>query len=394
MRETKPENPLDFLPEALVDEMLKKHHAIVSDLGQQLREVGKVKESVRIGLQELGLLKNVNDLLSQRSYATTVGVDGSYVIIKQLSLDTVAVAAVAVEGLVPPKEPRHWEKPQHIVNIFPVEHHPDTTRLCRGIMFSYELELACKAPHRVVFLDGSLTSQLIGIGQSLSTIKDREGSGHNAPAQLVAHLKQRLEKTLKDYLHVLLSPQVDRVYVGVPKYSSRSEVLHTLAENGLSAPILKRLNDKGILSTVLKAGDVVGPIRLIQSETDQWHISGVPREYTPLRDRIIEAISNLHVLYFKPSLGHPALRLEIGEAAATNRHRLSLLLEALLDQSRISGVIEPYPIHIADLFVKQISGALSELREAALSELGEIVEMNFADVYLSLHDYRTEGGFD
>src|SRR5207237_714585 len=161
----------------------------------------------------------VNDILGQRSYTTTVGIDGSYVVIKQLALDTVAVAAVAVEGLVPPKETRYWEKPQHIVNIFPVPHNSENARLCRGIMFSYEL------------------------------------------------------------------------------------------------PILTRLNDKGLLSTVLKAGEVVGPVPLTR-DRDRWHISGVPAEYVSLRDRITDAIGDLCVLYFKPSPGHPALRLEICKEAA------------------------------------------------------------------------------
>src|SRR5438132_6500882 len=115
----------------MVDEMLKKHGEVVKNLGNQLREVSRAKQSIREKLEELRLIRNVNDILGQRSYTTTVGIDGSYVVIKQLALDTVAVAAVAVEGLVPPKETRYWEKPQHIVNIFPVAHNSENSRICR-----------------------------------------------------------------------------------------------------------------------------------------------------------------------------------------------------------------------------------------------------------------------
>ena len=105
MQQEKFENALDFLPEAMVDEMLKKHREVVSNLSTQLREVGRAKHTIRQKLEELSLIRNVNDILGQRSYTTTVGIDGSYVVIKQLSLDTVAVAAVAVEGLYPQKRP-------------------------------------------------------------------------------------------------------------------------------------------------------------------------------------------------------------------------------------------------------------------------------------------------
>src|SRR5207245_6258290 len=121
--------------------------------------------------------------------------------------------------------------------------------------------------------------------------------------------------------------------------------------------------------TVLKGGEVVGPGSLTEPGLDRSHISDVPKEHIPLRDKILNAINDVHVIYFKPSPGHPALRLEISKDAALNDRRLSTLLDALLDQARIPGVIEPYPIHIADLFVKQVSGALAELRNATLSDL-------------------------
>src|SRR5438552_3012304 len=51
----KPENALDFLPEAMVDEMLKRHLEVVNNLGNQLRDVGRSKQAVREKLEQLGL---------------------------------------------------------------------------------------------------------------------------------------------------------------------------------------------------------------------------------------------------------------------------------------------------------------------------------------------------
>ncbi|GAI46999.1 unnamed protein product, partial [marine sediment metagenome] len=59
----------------------------------------------------------------------------------------------AIEGITPPSEKRHWEKPHHRVAINPEKHDPDTSTVVRGIMMEMELELAAKAPHDIVFLD-------------------------------------------------------------------------------------------------------------------------------------------------------------------------------------------------------------------------------------------------
>ena len=384
---------LDYLPEALVDEMLSKTDGIISKIRVQIECISKLKNPIRLKLEEIGLLRNVAELLAQKTYPTTVGIDGTYSVIKQLSIDTVAIAAVAVEGLIPPKEDRPWEKPRHKLNVLPVSHHTDTNSLCRAIMFSYELELALKAPHNVVFLDGSLISYLIGIGQGLYAIY-RSTEREDAPRELVEHYKERLGDTLSNYCDVLLTPKIDRIYVGIPKYSSRNEIINYLRKFDVEDQIFERFNDKGLLSLVLKAGDVVGPVKLPVGGRWRLHLDGVPSEYSRLRNKILEALDDVYVLYFKPSSSHPTLRVEIAGEIARNKSRLSVLLDALYDQSRIPGVIEPYPIHIADMFVKNVHGSLNALRDASLSDIGEIPGIDFSDIYMFLHNYRSEGGFE
>jgi len=387
-------SPLDFLPEAMVDEMLARQKEVVESLATQISQIANIKMDIRRKLEELNQLKNVNELIQRRGYPTTVGVDGSYGIIRHLSLDTVGLAAVAVEGLVPPRETRLWQKPQHIVRILPVKHHADTQRLCRAIMFSYELELATKAPHTVVFMDGSLTSQLIGMGQGLSAIQTAPVSvGESVPEELCKEVSVRLEITLRNYLTVLTSPRTDRLYVGVPKYSSKSEVIKLLQRNGFKHQILETSNDKGLLSVSLKAGDVVGPVGLQQPESP-WHLSGLPKGLENLRDEITGALAKLRVLYFKPSSGHPALRIEVGEDVVRNKYKLSTLFDSLQAQAGIHGILEPYPLYVADVFVKHAYSALMELKEAALTDVDKIAGSEFPDVFLSLQDYRTEGGYD
>ena len=60
----------------------------------------------------------------------------------------------------------------------------------------------------------------------------------------------------------------------------------------------------------------------------------------------------------------------------------------------IPGIFEPYPLYIADMFVKHTHGSLLELREAAISDMSRIDNLNLTDYFLSLHDYRSRSDFE
>lgn len=396
------QTPLDFLPEAMIDEMLQEYtSSVLSRVNSYILKLNSVREKVRKILIDSGLLKSSGELIHYRIDPTVCGVDGAYAINRQLSIDVVGIAAVAVEGL-PPHEKREWEKPHHIVKVYPVEHKSKTSVLASGLMFSFELELASKAPHNVVLIDGSLTTHLIKIGMAFSAL-DEEG----APKLLSNVYKARTEETLKNLLKVITSRKSDQIFVGVPKYSSRNEICHHLSSmelEGFKEINLTEYNDKALLSLILKPDEIVGPIKLRKEEEEgKWHLSGqskieevigknLSRDYI---DQIISALEKLYVIYYRPTLSQPALRIEVPENVAKNEYRLAIVIKALQDQAKFPGIIEPYPLFVADLFVKHLGGALSQIKEMALSDLGVInVEVNPFDVILSMHEYRSVGGYE
>ncbi|ADT84405.1 hypothetical protein TERMP_01430 [Thermococcus barophilus MP] len=382
--------------------MIKQYRCdVFSKVDSYLKKLQSLKRDIRYYLDEEGLLRSSGEILEYRGIDPTVcGVDGAYAISKQIALDVVGIAAVAVEGL-PPYEKRLWEKPHHIAKIFPVEHKSKTSTLATGLMFSYELELATKAPHNVVFIDGSLTTHLIKTGMSFSILDSED-----IPSTLRDIYIERAEDTLKNYLKVVTSPKSDQVFAGVPKYSSRNEICMHLIENYpelLKVIPLNTYNDKALLSLILKPEEIVGPIRLQKyKEEGKWHLSGktqmakfIGPHYEDYVSRIISALEDLYVIYYKPSSSQPALRVEIPKNVAKNKARLSLVIKALQDQSKFPGIIEPYPLYLADLFVKHLGGALSEIKDIVLSDLAVLdLEMNPVDVLLAMHEYRSVGGYE
>lgn len=382
---------LDFLPEAMVEEMLKRQSKVIEKIGDRIKGLVKIKEKIRHALENNNLVKNFADELTSPFYPTTAGVDGTRSIIRQLSLDTAAIAALAVEGLIPPKEQGIWEKPHYILNIYLLKHSIRTDTFLRHLMFSYELQLATKSPHKVVFLDGSFTSFLVGLGQGFQLKRQvLEEQQIKEAEELAEEIQLRQEDTLKNFVTVLTSPRVDQFFVAIPKYTSRNEVNTKLKECGLTAPLIDETDDKGLLSLVLEPLEYVGPLSLTRPE-DRWHFTGVSDK---AEREVVEAMNNLQVFYFRPSRMHPALRVEVSNSVASDKHKLRVLLEALLNQTTVPGIMEPYPLYIADLFVKHVHGGLMELREAAIGEMGKTKELDLPDFYLALHDYRSESGFE
>jgi len=196
-------HPFNELPEALVEELLNQCGSngryTLPFFPELLLDN---KGAIRNDLADNGLLKHDSDLLTNQSYPTTCGVDGAYTLERLLSTDMVAVAGVAVEGLTPPSETRHWEYPHHLCEVLPTKHHDKTGLVSKAIMLSMELELANSAPHDVIFLDGSFTTPLINIQQALYTIDEVD-------RHLSDILFERMKDTMEAYKTVVHARRSD-----------------------------------------------------------------------------------------------------------------------------------------------------------------------------------------
>src|SRR4030042_7068399 len=123
--ESNKQTPFAELPEALVEEMLSNSELVGDKLYDSFKEIQNNRAKMRKQLQDKDMMKHDTEL-GYPGIPTTCGIDGSYAVEKLLATDLAACAAVAIEGLTPPSERRHWEKPHHKVLINPEKHDPDT----------------------------------------------------------------------------------------------------------------------------------------------------------------------------------------------------------------------------------------------------------------------------
>lgn len=368
--------PFEELPEALVEEMLSKSTELGEKLSTSFREIQEKKQDTRKELKNKGLLKNDSDFIKTPVHPTTCGVDGSYAIEKLLTTDIVALAGVAVEGLIPPTDKRHWPRPHHYVTVKTIEHNDSTSVVARAIMMTMELELAAKAPHDVVFLDGSMTTPFIFLNQALQKI-------NQVPEELSTMLKERLEVGFKSYKEILSSLRSDKIFAAVPKYTSKKEVSNKVG--------LTQYDDRGLLSFILSANELIDPLPL-EPPQQPWHISGYDSSLKSIVNDIISSLNELHVLYYRPYDYIPALRLEVSKSIAGNQHRLSILLESVKLQCGAPSIMEPYPLYLADRMVKHLGSALPAIRKATTQEMAAKWEDDLGSIYLAMHGYRTETG--
>ena len=373
------EQPFAELPEALVEEMLSKSEMVGENLYSAFKEIQENKEKIRRQLQYESTLRSDAEI-GYPGIPTTCGVDGSYVVERLLATDFAACAAVAIEGITPPSEKRHWEKPHHRVAINPEKHDPDTSTVVRGIMMEMELELAAKAPHDIVFLDGSLTTPLIFMNQATNKVleSDETITGKS--------LVEEFRDFIDSYKTIVEAARSDKLWVSVPKYTTRREL-------GKKLNWPPHYDDRAILTTILSPGEFTAPIPLDQPP-QPWHLR-LPyndKELERLKNEVLSGIERLYVIHYKPHNWTPALRIEIASSIATNNSRIALLLQGLKYQCGTPGILEPYPLYIADRMVKHLGSAIPAFRQTATKRMTELHQGDIGEIFFNMYGYRTERG--
>ncbi len=369
--------PFKELPEALVEDMLIQCDGISKKLSNTFQNLLNVKKEARRILKDKGLLRKDSEITLTPSHPTTCGVDGAFAIEKLLSTDIVCIAGVAVEGLAPPTEVRHWPAPYHNSNVLTLPHNDTTTMVSRAIMMCMELILAGNAPHDVVFIDGSLMSHFINIIKALNP--------NISPVKELGNvLIGLLDNALDLYEKILTSKKTDQIFAGVPKYTT----INQISQNILN---LDGFEDRGLLSFILKAGEFVGPIK-IEKPISKWIPDYLPSDTIEQFKRIINALNEINMVYYRPSEFYPVLRVEIAPSIATNNSRLAKLFESIKLQCGAPGIIEPYPLYFADRIVKHLRKALPAIRRTATQDMTLKWEGAEGNIYFALHGYRTDWG--
>jgi len=380
---TSDQTPFADLPAALVEEVLSQGETVAEGLLAEFQKVREDRETLRKRFLESGIVTS-ESTLGYPPLPTTCAADGSYAIERLLTTDLAAAAAVAVEGLTPPSEKRHWEQPHHRTFLAAEPHLEDTATVLRTVMLGEELCLATAAPHDLVMLDGTLTLPVIYFNQGLN--KAPETTRLRCSRELIDQSPRYLEA----YRAIVRSERSDKQYVALPKYSTRREI-------GKEVGWPDGFDDRGMLTLLLNPGELTKP-RLLEQPGQPWHINAtrlpeaVRAGIETLAGDAIEALCRVHVFYYKPHDWLPALRVEVAESIARNAHRLAAVVQGLKHQCATASMLEPYPIYLADRTVKALARALPAFRQVTTQRISEKYAGNIGEVFFAMHGYRSDSG--
>jgi hypothetical protein len=369
------------LPAALVEELLGRTPELSRSVIEQLTSQRTERERWRDVLARERLLGTLADLPAAPT-STTCGVDGSVAVERLLAHDLLVAGALAIEGLTPPSEKRFWPEPRHLLWVELVPHDDENDALARALMAASEVELAARAPHDVVFLDGSLTTPLIAFDQALRALATRE-----LPSPAARVFLEALPERLDDLARVLCSADPPRCWVGVPKYTARRDLAIRLGLN-------QQFDDRALLTILLAPGEFTWPIPVTTGRRP--HAFGLDLLPDTLRlrtsssiERMLRAVDRLRVVYVRSHPWLPALRLELHESAAVDSSRLASVLQAVHDQTASGKLREPFPLYLADRMVRSLRRATRALRHAVREAAARGYPV-LDDVFLALESYRSE----
>jgi len=383
-----PDTPFAELPASLVGEVLEQTTAVTDHLLASFQKIRADRRALREQLANSGRVVSESSL-GYPPPPTTCAADGSYAVERLLTTDLAAAAAVAVEGLTPPSEKRHWELPHHKTFIAAEPHLEDTATVLRAVMLGEELRLATGAPHDLVMIDGTLTLPIIYFNQALNKLAG--AAGLRCSREFTEHCIAYLSA----YLDILRSERSDKHYVGLPKYSTRREIGQLLGWP-------ESHDDRGLLTLILNSGELTKPMPLEHPRDREgnitWHINtnGLPdkvrRETDELVEELLSALLSVHVFYYKPHDWLPALRVEVSASVASNTHRLATVVQGLKHQCATPSMLEPYPIYLADRTAKALARAIPAFRQVTTQRVSERYQGDIGEVFFALHGYRSESG--
>ena len=338
------------LPDAMVAQMLDRSPEVTEKLRRASDGLVARRSVMRERALEDDVVKQVPADVPTVEGKTCVAVDGSRAIERMASFHVYAAAAIRVPGFggTAEAQPPDFDIEMHALG--PVA---DGERLISAMMAFMECELAVGSDHDLVLLDGSIFSIVLTAGLALQSAKDRHDELSNA-------VFDRWTGRVRDAVPELL--QSTNV-VAIPKGSTAA---NEFARNtGVFANRETDMNGMTTANLILEPGEYCGPFPL---PTEGLDLSNTPMtsEYVFELNMLLERVG---VVYFRPSAWSPAYRIEMPEDAASDSTRLEERLALIRNQCVNPSMREPYPLYLADRFVKSLGRGVAAVIDAVRSDV-------------------------
>ena len=339
------------LPDVMVRALLERSSEVSLALTSRVDELADQQPVLRKRALAEGVIQKLPEHVPDAEGKTVVAVDGSYAIERMAGTDVYAAAAVRVAGYGAEVDP---SPPDYLVGVRPAESVADGRRTVSALMGVLECQLASKAAKNndLVLFDGTVFSVLLNSGLALRGIEGREDDLSQVFHRRWLEVKPRICKLLKS-----------KRIAAIPKRSTADNefVRHTR----IFANTETNWTGLGTANLILKGGEYTKPFPL---PTERLNLRNTPLDAADVDGWNI-LLDQMKVVYFRPREWSPAYRIELAPRVADDQGLLERQLALIREQCVNPAMREPYPLYLADRFVRSLGNGMSAVVEAVRGEV-------------------------
>ena len=342
------------LPDVMVQALLERSSEVSCALRKRVDELAKQQGELRERALAEDVIQKLPEHVPDAEGKTVVAVDGSYAIERMAGTDVYAAAAVRVSGYGAEVEP----KPEKCkVSMHEVEGLTHGARINQALMVLHECQLILQSPADLVLVDGTIFTMILNVAIGLVEAKDK-------PDPLSSALESHWygegcdARGLRDAIPSLL---ISQRIASIPKRSTATNEFERIPNmfNGDFAYM------PGIATAnlILDAGEYSKPL-----PTPRSLGSDAPMTCQYRADLNVH-LNALQVVYFRPRDWSPAYRIELSPRVADDQHLLERQLALIREQCVNPAMREPFPVYLADRFVRSLSKGVDAVQEAVRGQV-------------------------
>lgn len=338
------------LPDVMVRALLERSSEVSLALTSRVNELADQQPELRKRALSAGVIQELPEHVPDAEGKTVVAVDGSAAVERMAGTDVYAAAAVRVAGYGAEVEP---SPPDYLVEVHPAEGVADGRRINSALMGLLECKLASDSNADLVLLDGTIFTMVLNAGIGLVTASDK-----------IDRLSDALNASWLDYARdAIPALLVSHRVASIPKRSTSANEFErfTTIFNGLHAD----LSGIATANLILKGGEYSTPLDL---PSERLYLGNAPMtaEY---RDDLNGLFSAMQVVYFRPRQWSPAYRIELAPRVADDQGLLERQLALIREQCVNPAMREPYPLYLADRFVRSLGKGMAAVVEAVRGDV-------------------------
>ena len=344
------------LPDVMVQALLERSSEVSDALTDRVNELAEQQRSLRERAEAEGIIIKLPDSVPDAEGKTVVAVDGSATVERMAGTDVYAAAAVRVAGY----GAEVGTKPEKSkVSMHQVEGLAHGARINQALMVMHECKLILESPADLVLVDGTIFTMILNVGIGLEEADDKHDPLSLA---LKCHwFGDRCDaEGLRDAIPSLL---VAKRIASIPKRSTAANEFESFT--AIFKGEYANMSGIATANLILKAGEYTKPLDL---PTPRLFRGNAPMS-SQYRADLNVLLEELQVVYFRPHEWSPAYRIELAPRVVLDEDLLQRQLALIRKQCVNSSMREPYPLYLADRFVRSLGKGMAAVVEAVRGQV-------------------------